>query len=61
MELRYRPEFELDVTEAKVWYEKREAGFGVRFEYDLEQALQRIAERPRFFPEIESGVRRALL
>ena len=46
-----RPGAQADIREAALWHESRRPGLGI----------ERIEQNPLQFPEIESGVRRALL
>jgi plasmid stabilization system protein ParE len=61
MRLEVREEAELDILEASVHYERERRGLGLRFEGELNQTMCRVQENPRQFPEIEDGVRRALV
>lgn len=56
-----RREALLDVGEAAVWYEDQRPGLGGRFTAELDDLLARISRSPLQFPEVEQGVRRALL
>lgn len=56
-----RPEAELDIESSALWYEEQQSGLGTRFLDGLNEVLARIAENPLQFPEIEKGIRRALL
>jgi len=51
----------LDLEEAVSWYESRRLGLGLRLLDELDYVMNRIAAAPLQFPEIHSGVRRALL
>jgi len=59
--LELRQEAERDVLEAALHYEREREGLGFRFEAELDAALRHAVENPLQFPEIEPGVRRALL
>ena len=61
IELIVRPAAEADIETALAWYEQRELGLGGRFIDDLRRAVRRVQERPRQFPEVRPGARRALL
>src|SRR5215510_4704479 len=56
-----RPEGQINIREAAVWYEQRETGLGHRFVVEIRQSLKSIAKTPLRFPMIENGVRRLLL
>ena len=55
------PRAELDVAAAYQWYESERAGLGVQFLNQLSVTYDRIAEDPRRYQDLESGIRRALL
>ena len=52
---------ETDIRDAALWYESRQPGLGSEFTLRIDALIERIAQYPLQFPEIESGVRRALL
>ncbi len=52
---------EADVREAALWYESKRDGLGAEFILELDALYERIARAPQQFPEIETGIRRALL
>jgi plasmid stabilization system protein ParE len=56
-----RPQAQLDVEEAVVWYESKEPGLGIRFLGELDSLMERIRAAPLQFPRIDSSVRRGLL
>jgi plasmid stabilization system protein ParE len=56
-----RPQSELDIQAAAVWYEDQQSRLGVRFLDELDLVFQRIAENPLQFPRLEYEVHRALL
>ena len=56
-----RPEAGLDVEISTLWYEEQQRGLGTRFLDGLTEVFARIAENPLQFPELEKGMRRALL
>ena len=56
-----RPDAQRDVREAAHWYEARRPGLGKRFSAQLGRLMNRVADSPLQFPEIDEGVRRALL
>lgn len=45
-----RPEAELDVLEAAIWYENERDNLGFEFEGELSGVYRRIIENPRQFP-----------
>src|SRR5437870_2473663 len=46
-----------DVTSAVNWYEEQREGLGDRFQLQIDEAFDRIAEFPEIYPELENGVR----
>jgi plasmid stabilization system protein ParE len=56
-----RPRARADIREAALWYERQRPGLGVEFALRFDAVVERISQNPLQFPEIGSGVRRALL
>lgn len=56
-----RPEAENDVEGAVAWYSPERAALALAFVISLDQLLLRIQETPFQFPEVTTGVRRALM
>lgn len=56
-----RPAAQADIREAALWYESQRPGLGSEFTLRFDALVERIAQNPLQFPEIGSGVRRALL
>jgi plasmid stabilization system protein ParE len=56
-----RLEAELDILNAARIHEKSRVGYGSRFLDAVETCLDAIASEPASFPEVELGVRKALL
>ncbi|WP_437641105.1 type II toxin-antitoxin system RelE/ParE family toxin [Sorangium sp. So ce854] len=52
---------EREASEAFLWYAARDPSVAERFEAQVLEAFDRIAEAPEQGPEIEPGVRRLLL
>lgn len=50
-----------EYLEALVWYLERELQVADQFADEVSRVLASISENPRLWPEIEPGVRRALL
>ncbi len=50
-----------DIREAALWYDAQRPGLGSEFTLRVDALVERIAQNPLQFPEIGSGVRRALL
>jgi toxin ParE1/3/4 len=55
-----RPAAEVDVGEAREWYEGRRAGLGDEFLLSITDALSRLEESPEQFPEYHKGFRRVI-
>jgi plasmid stabilization system protein ParE len=58
--VRFRREATDDVSLARHWYDAQSRGLGASFLDSLEQLVGLVAELPGAFPEIASGLRRAL-
>lgn len=56
-----RPEAQINIREAAVWYEQRETGLGRRFVAEIRQSLKAISKTPLRFPLVENGIHRLLL
>lgn len=56
-----RPGAQAGIREAALWYGSRRPGLGSEFTLRFDALLERIVRNPLQFPEIGSGVRRALL
>ncbi len=56
-----RLEAEFDILNAAQGHDESRPGCGSRFLDEVEACLQSIAEMPLSFPEVDDGVRRALL
>jgi plasmid stabilization system protein ParE len=50
-----------EYDEAVDWYEARRSGLGVRFLGALQETIEAIGEQPDRFPEVEVGVREAMV
>ncbi|WP_129344928.1 type II toxin-antitoxin system RelE/ParE family toxin [Sorangium cellulosum] len=59
--LEIRQEAEIEVFDAALRYERERRDLGFRFESELDATIRRIIENPLQFPEIEPGIRRALV
>ena len=60
-EITVRLAAQADIREAALWYDAQRPGLGTEFTFRIDALLERIAQNPLQFPEIGSGVRRALL
>ncbi|MBI4528688.1 MAG: type II toxin-antitoxin system RelE/ParE family toxin [Deltaproteobacteria bacterium] len=56
-----RQRAQADIRAAALWYESRRPGLGSEFTLRVDALVERIGQNPLQFPEIGSGVRRALL
>ena len=56
-----RPGAQTDIRAVALWYESQRPGLGSEFTLRFDGLVERIAQNPLQFPEIGSGVRRALL
>ena len=61
MRLHVRPEAELDIYEAALWYDGESLGLGGDFLEKIRRTLRRIEESPLQFPVVSSDIRRAIL
>lgn len=56
-----RPDAEVDITDAALWYETQSQGLGSDFLRSVDACLADVARAPRRFPVIRRNMRRALL
>ena len=56
-----RPEAELEIQDAYIWYEIQQNGLGDDFLLCLEAALSKIKRAPEMYPMIYKEVRRCLI
>lgn len=59
--LEIRQEAEVEIFDAALRYERERRDLGFRFESEVDVAIRRALESPLQFPEIEPGIRRALV
>lgn len=59
--LEIRQEAEVEIFEAALRYERERRHLGFRFESEVDATIRRTVENPLQFPEIEPGIRRALV
>ena len=55
------PEAELDITEAYIWYESRQAGLGEEFLSSVDASIERIRREPMIYSIVHEAYRRALI
>jgi plasmid stabilization system protein ParE len=60
-EIIVKPEAEIDLDEAVLWYETELSGLGIRFYNGFENALERIVKSPNAFIEISPEIRRIII
>lgn len=56
-----RPEAEIDIEEASLWYQKQQVGLGDKFLDEIQQSVKRIGENPYLYLVVHKNVRRTLL
>ena len=61
LEVRLRPEAELDLADAAFWYEGQQSGLGRQFLGEALAVFSAIAETPQLHPVVQRNTRRALL
>ena len=61
LELRLRPEAELDLADAAIWYEEQSTGLGHQFIDEVLTSFSTIAESPLIYPVVHRNTRRALM
>lgn len=61
MQIRFLPEADADLVEARVWYGLQRAGLDVKLMQRIDETLQRISSAPRRFPLIHRHLRRAIV
>ena len=60
LEVRLRPEAELDLADAALWYEEQRPGLGHQFLDEALSVLSTISESPLMYPMVHRNTRRAL-
>ncbi len=61
LEVRLRPEAELDLADAATWYEEQRKGLGHEFLDEILASLSSISNAPLMFPVLHRETRRALI
>ena len=61
LELRLRPEAELELADAALWYEGQGLGLGHQFLDEALAAFSTITETPLMYPIVHRNTRRALI
>ena len=60
-ELRLRPEAEMDLSDAALWYEEQSPGLGHQFLDEVLAIFSTLTEAPLVYPIIHRNTRRALI
>jgi hypothetical protein len=61
MQIRFLPEADTDLAEARVWYGLQRDGLDVKLMQRIDETLQRISDAQRSFPLIYRHLRRAIV
>ena len=61
LELRLRPEVELELTDAALWYEEQGLGLGHQFLDEVLTTFSTITETPLMYPIVHRNTRRTLI
>lgn len=61
MQIRFRPEAEAELAEARLFYSLQRQGLDVALMQRIDQTLNAIAARPHAFPIIYGNLRRAVV
>jgi len=61
MQIRFLPEADIDLAEARVWYGLQCDGLDVKLMQRIDETLRRISVAPRRFPLIHRHLRRAIV
>jgi len=56
-----QPDAVADIAEAASWYECQRPDLGIEFIFEIDAAVDRAAESPEIYEELDLGIRRALL
>jgi plasmid stabilization system protein ParE len=61
LELRLRPEAELDLSDAALWYEEQRPGLGHQLLDEVLTIFSKLTEAPLLYPIVHRNTRRALI
>ena len=61
MRIRFKPEAEAELVEARAWYSLQRQGLDAQLMMRVDEALQRIIQAPEAYPTIHGQVRRAVI
>jgi plasmid stabilization system protein ParE len=59
--LQVRRAAELDIAQAKAWYETQRTGLGTQFQAEISHAFSILEETPFIYPVVYRDVRRAIV
>ena len=61
MQIRFQPEAETELAEARIWYSLQREGLDVALMKRIDQTLGAITARPRSYPIVYRNLRRAVV
>jgi plasmid stabilization system protein ParE len=61
MQIRYVPEADAELAEARIWYRSQRQGLDVALMQRVDEAVKRIIENPNAFPVVHEQFRRAIV
>ncbi len=61
MLIRFTPEADADLTEAREWYSHQRAGLDLEFMDSVDEALSRVVRNPQSFPIVYRDLRRVVV
>lgn len=61
MQIRFLPEADSELAEARVWYAFQRNGLDVELMQRIDETLERIRDAPNRFPRVYRKIRRALV
>ena len=61
MQIRFLPEADTDLVEARLWYGLQRDGLDVELMWRIDETLHRISDAPRRFPLIHRHLRCAIV
>ncbi|HVF23609.1 MAG TPA: type II toxin-antitoxin system RelE/ParE family toxin [Pyrinomonadaceae bacterium] len=61
MLIRFTPEADAELTEAREWYSHQRAGLDAEFMHCIDEALLRVVRNPQSFPVVYRDLRRVVV
>ena len=61
MRIRFKPEAEAELVEARAWYSLQRQGLDTQLMMRVDEALQHIVQAPEAYPTVHGRVRRAVI